>query len=805
MAHIKRINTSQIVGRSPFNEDDDAIMPAGTLVIYQDGDQPVLRMHDGVTNGGNPVGGISNQLENDGATLTLTDQGALVFDNGGLITETEVTGNPTMVIAPSNPAVDSQVLLIKGGGLYQAENNGIALNWNIINPQVGDTVDMYVYAPAFANQTLYWWIHPAEANISDPGTGTISIDEFGYGVDNSTVNFTVDSDDYEFTVRVSPTENVYDPEGTGVESLTFNTDQPALFDHHLHLTTGDLTETSIILGTDDHNVRTTTDGGVEITTPNEGNNVWQFRSNGDLELPSNGGIVFDRANTTIRVGQGFHIASGEGVTIDAVDETNPENLVYKSWYFNLDGNLALPEGGDIVDNNGDSVLSGDSVSSRYRLVNGDAEVLLSSNFDLTIPGVIKSNSGSSYIDPADNYVVLQTAQDVRWTFASDGNLTLPAGGDILDSNGDSVLGGGGGPVTGISITDDNLVLELNDPLDSNIVIRSIVLDGNSFEAASTELSRNNGFVINTNVNVSRQQWQFSNAGELVFPNATIQTTAWTGSVDWNDVTNTPTINTGAITFDDNTVQANPLDTVGTKITVNTNYLGQTSQNSNVFALSKTADTDQVQIGWSIKGTDGVGQTVTNKADSGGYWSFFVAGGRQTSYPITIESADYRAGAAPQLTLSVAPDDVTATSWTFDADGSITFPDETVQTTAWTGVASAGTTSTTSANVGYIGMPQNLKATSYTLVAGDQGKHIYVTAASQTITVPANATTAFPVGTTIAIIAGPTANPVTIAIASDTMYLGGVGSTGNRTLAAYGMATLVKVAETVWFINGSGLS
>jgi hypothetical protein len=103
------------------------------------------------------------------------------------------------------------------------------------------------------------------------------------------------------------------------------------------------------------------------------------------------------------------------------------------------------------------------------------------------------------------------------------------------------------------------------------------------------------------------------------------------------------------------------------------------------------------------------------------------------------------------------------------------------------------------------MPQNLKSSSYTLVAGDQGKHIYVTSASQTITVPANATTAFPVGTTIAIIAGPTANPVTIAIASDTMYLGGVGSTGTRTLSAYGMATLVKVAETVWFINGSGLS
>jgi hypothetical protein len=103
------------------------------------------------------------------------------------------------------------------------------------------------------------------------------------------------------------------------------------------------------------------------------------------------------------------------------------------------------------------------------------------------------------------------------------------------------------------------------------------------------------------------------------------------------------------------------------------------------------------------------------------------------------------------------------------------------------------------------MPQNSTATSYTLVAGDQGKHVYVTATGQTVTVPANTSTSFPIGTTIAIIAGPSATTSTIAITSDTMYLGGTGSTGTRTLAAYGMATLVKVAATTWFISGTGLT
>jgi hypothetical protein len=130
---------------------------------------------------------------------------------------------------------------------------------------------------------------------------------------------------------------------------------------------------------------------------------------------------------------------------------------------------------------------------------------------------------------------------------------------------------------------------------------------------------------------------------------------------------------------------------------------------------------------------------------------------------------------------------------------------TVTATNITSVATAGTTSTTAAALGYIGMPQNSTASSYTLVAGDQGKHIYVTATGQTITVPANSTTAFPIGTTIAIIAGPSATSSSIAITTDTMYLGGTGTTGTRTLVAYGMATLVKVATTTWFINGTGLT
>jgi hypothetical protein len=129
--------------------------------------------------------------------------------------------------------------------------------------------------------------------------------------------------------------------------------------------------------------------------------------------------------------------------------------------------------------------------------------------------------------------------------------------------------------------------------------------------------------------------------------------------------------------------------------------------------------------------------------------------------------------------------------------------------SFTGSAATATTASTAASVGYIGLPQSATATTATLAIGDVGKHIYVNTSGQTITIPAATSVAYPVGTTITFIAGPSASTVTIAITTDTMYLVGTGTTGSRTLAAHGMATAVKVSGAsssgVWYINGSGLT
>ena len=121
----------------------------------------------------------------------------------------------------------------------------------------------------------------------------------------------------------------------------------------------------------------------------------------------------------------------------------------------------------------------------------------------------------------------------------------------------------------------------------------------------------------------------------------------------------------------------------------------------------------------------------------------------------------------------------------------------------TAFAATATSTSTAASLGYLGMPQNTQLSAYPIVIGDAGKHIYASA-TMTATIPANASVAFPIGTTIAFIAAAGAT-LTIAITTDTMYLGGTGTTGSRTLAPYGMATAVKITATSWFINGTGLT
>lgn len=104
------------------------------------------------------------------------------------------------------------------------------------------------------------------------------------------------------------------------------------------------------------------------------------------------------------------------------------------------------------------------------------------------------------------------------------------------------------------------------------------------------------------------------------------------------------------------------------------------------------------------------------------------------------------------------------------------------------------------------IPQNSKSAAYTTVLADAGKHIFHPASdnnARTFTIDSNANVAYPIGTAITFV--NKINTVTISITSDTLTLAGPGTTGNRSLAANGMATALKIDTTEWIISGTGLT
>lgn len=116
---------------------------------------------------------------------------------------------------------------------------------------------------------------------------------------------------------------------------------------------------------------------------------------------------------------------------------------------------------------------------------------------------------------------------------------------------------------------------------------------------------------------------------------------------------------------------------------------------------------------------------------------------------------------------------------------------------YTGTLSGATTRDSAGNVRDI--PQNSQTTSYTLVAGDAGKHVFTTAG---VTVPSGV---FAVGQAVTIYNNTTGTITVTQGTNVTLRQAGASGTGNRTLAQRGLATVLCVsgsAGTEFVIAGN---
>lgn len=98
------------------------------------------------------------------------------------------------------------------------------------------------------------------------------------------------------------------------------------------------------------------------------------------------------------------------------------------------------------------------------------------------------------------------------------------------------------------------------------------------------------------------------------------------------------------------------------------------------------------------------------------------------------------------------------------------------------------------------IPQNAQTSAYVLVASDVGKHISITTGG--VTVPGSI---FAIGDNITIFNNSSSNQTITQGSGVTLRAGGSTSTGNRTLAGYGVATVLCVAADVFVITGTGLT
>lgn len=98
------------------------------------------------------------------------------------------------------------------------------------------------------------------------------------------------------------------------------------------------------------------------------------------------------------------------------------------------------------------------------------------------------------------------------------------------------------------------------------------------------------------------------------------------------------------------------------------------------------------------------------------------------------------------------------------------------------------------------LPIENKTTGYTLLATDNGQVISITTGG--VTVPSGV---FSAGQVVTIFNNSGSSQTITQGSGVTMYLAGVGTTGNRTLGLYGVCTVLCVASNTFVAAGSGVS
>lgn len=449
-------------------------------------------------------------------------------------------------------------------------------------------------------------------------------------------------------------------------------------------------------------------------------------------------------------------------------------------YINIEGGEASADGqGGAIEifggQSGNAAGGSLYIEGGYGRTGGDANV--SGGFGATGPGGdVSIIGGGSANGQAEYGNVIVATGSKNWRFDNTGNLVLPNNGVVYET---SIPGGAltgntislkpqGGtdadqqlliyPTAG-PVTDDNHL-----HLTTGNLYNTELFLGN--DNLYVKLANTGNIVVNSNNGVGNTaQWIFGANGNLTVP----------GGIVGSGASPAPTLS-GFSSVSAITVSASG--------NVSGNYiLGNGSQLTGIAASYGNAN-------------------VVNFLANGYGSNTIVTTGNITAGNLigNISITGNVTGTSANVTLVAG-----AYSTVFDNTGNATFANGTVSLTTLTAAGNI-TGNTAGFAIGYRDIPQVSLAANVTTALTDAGKHYYSTSASNLVlTIANNASQGFQVGAAITVV-NQGSGTISIAQGSGvTLYLAGNVTSGNRSVATFGMATIMKVATNTWFINGTGVS
>lgn len=417
----------------------------------------------------------------------------------------------------------------------------------------------------------------------------------------------------------------------------------------------------------------------------------------------------------------------------------------------------------------------------------------------------------------DISLTTSTETDTRtWKFDTAGNITLPPGGDILKSDGTTILNVGAGPTTFNGNVNGSVTGNLTGDVQGNVFgnlqgnVNRVTLTPPLTNATIT-ISNNKTLTVSNTLSFNGTDTAtiaFGTGGTVAYTANKLNAFASTTSSELRGVISDET-GTGSLVFSESPTFTGtpiaPTASAGTNTTqIATTQFVKTAIDNLVASAPGALDTlDELAaaLGDDANFASTITTALSAKAPlasptftgtvSGITASMVGLGNVTNESKSTMFSNPTFTGTASAAALSVTNNTAT-TNYT---DGALVVTG---------GVGVGGSLRSNGSLYDSKGevrnLPQNSQTSSYTITATDIGKHISITTGGVTI-----AQNILSIGDSIVIYNNSSSNQTITQGSGVTMYLGGTATTGNRNISQRGLATVLCVAANTCVIAGAGVS